>query len=134
VVAKATNSRKCLQVHFKHLYCVYNILSHTYVHLMVSVSYLNADTFSSVWRKSDSTYLEFLLVTLYIFGTRNERKGAKEKELMNEYHCIHIPPQGSKDSPYKVHSKPLSPEFQHQHFVCSIVVTTIAPVSPLLSA
>jgi len=104
------------------------------VHLVVSVSYPNADTFSSIWRKSDSTYLEFLLVTSYIFGTRNERKKAKEKELMNEYHRIHILPQGSNDSHYEVPRKPLSAEFQHQHFVCSIVVTTIAPAGSLLSA
>lgn len=84
-------------MHFHILMCI--------CYLVVSISYLYADTFSSVWCKSDSTYLEFLLVTLYIFGTRNERKEAKEKSLMNEYHCVHILPQGIKDSHYKVPRK-----------------------------
>ena len=69
------------------------------------------------------------------FRNQELKKKAIKKELMNERHCIHIPPlpQDSKDSHYKVPSKPLSPEVQHQHFICSNVMATIAPVSPILS-
>jgi hypothetical protein len=76
---------------------------------------------------------EFVFVTFYTYGTRNERTKTKEKELINEYHCIHVPPQDSKDSHCKVPSKPLSPEVQHQHFVCSTVVTTVAPKPTIFS-
>ena len=53
--------------------------------------YVCSGTFSSIWLKSDSTYLEFLLVTYYILGTRNERKKAREKELMNIIAFIFFP-------------------------------------------
>jgi len=70
-----------------------------------------------------------------IVHIRNQEwKNEGQIEGINECHCIPILPQGSKDSQYDVTNKPLSPEFQHQHFVCSIVLTTEAPVSSLLAA